>query len=314
MGQQGTLVQERPVVQERKDAQRPPAIEPLPTRRLGKTELEVPILGYGSAPGGIGLSDGEAIGLLHRAIDRGVTYLDTAPGYGQAHKQLREVLAERRDEVIVATKAPVNTAQEALDSLTQSLRDLGTDHVDIAYIHHLGPRDADLVLGSDGALAGLQEAKRAGMARFIGFTSHSNPAQAARALAEHDVDVIMVPVNYGDQHTYGFERQVLPVAHAHDVGIAAMKVYGGATDMKYQKPTPAALTARGPVDHEPAIRWALEQAGVAIAVIGMFSEAEIEQNVRWAHRVRPLTTDERRMLDHEGRALAESWGEHFGPP
>ena len=62
------------------------------------------------------------------------------------------------------------------------------------------------------------------------------------------------------------------------------------------------------------MRWALEQAGVAIAVIGMFSEAEIEQNVRWAHRARPLTADERRMLDHEGKALAESWGEHFGPP
>lgn len=314
MGQQGTLVLERPPVRERLDTEVPPVAMPLPTRRLGKTELEVPILGYGSAPGGMGLTDGEAIGLLHRAIDLGVTYLDTAPGYGQAHTQLCEVLADRRDEVILATKAPVDTRQEALDSLTQSLRDLDTDHVDIAYIHNLGPRDAEQVLGSDGALAGLQEAKRAGMARFIGFTSHSHPAQAARALAEHDVDVIMVPINYGDQHTYGFERVVLPVAHAHDVGIAAMKVYGGATKMHYEEPTPAALTVRGPVDHEPAMRWALEQAGVAIAVIGMFSEAEIEQNVRWAHRTRPLTADERRMLDHEGRALAESWGEHFGPP
>ena len=314
MGQQGTLVQERPITQERLDAEGPPAAAPLPTRRLGKTELEVPILGYGSAPGGMGLSDGEAIDLLHRAIDLGIIYLDTAPGYGQAHNQLREVLADRRDEVIVATKAPVDTRQEALDSLTKSLRDLDVDHVDIAYVHNLGPRDAELVLGSDGAFAGLQEAKRSGMARFIGFTSHSHPGQAARALAEHDVDVIMVPVNYGDQHTYGWERVVLPVAHERDVGIAAMKVYGGATKMHYETPTPAALTVRGPVDHEPAMRWALEQAGVAIAVIGMFSEAEIEQNVRWAHRARPLTADERRMLDHEGKALAESWGEHFGPP
>ena len=87
----------------------------------------------------------------------------------------------------------------------------------------------------------------------------------------------MVPVNYGDQHTYGFERQVLPVAHRHDVGIAAMKVYGGAAAMKYDAPRPAALTAEGPVDHEPAMRWALEQAGVAIAVIGMFSRTELEQ-------------------------------------
>lgn len=311
---EGTLVLERPLAQAQ-DAAEPPSTTaaPLPARRLGKTELEVPILGCGTAPGGMGLADREAIDLFHLAIDLGVTYLDTAPGYGRAHRQLREVLAERRDEVIVATKAPVDTAREALDSLAQSLRDLGTDRVDIAYIHNLGPRDAEQVLGSDGALAGLRQARQDGMTRFIGFTSHSHPAQSARALTEHDVDVIMVPVNYGDQHTYGFERQVLPVAHRHDVGIAAMKVYGGAAAMKYDAPRPAALTAKGPVDHEPAMRWALEQAGVAIAVIGMFSRAELEQNVRWAHRARPLTHDERRMLDADGRALARSWGDHFGP-
>lgn len=315
MEREGTLVVERPLAQERGNgADAPPVTTaPLPTRRLGKTGLEVPILGCGTAPGGSGLADGDAIDLFHRAIDLGVTYLDTAPGYGRAHRQLREVLTERRDEVTLVTKAPVDTAREALDSLAQSLRDLGVDQVDIAYVHHLGARDAEQVLGSDGALAGLRQAKRAGMTRFIGFTSHSHPAQSARALAEHDLDVIMVPVNYGDQHTYGFERQVLPVAHRHDVGIAAMKVYGGATGMKYEAPRPAALTANGPIDHEPAMRWALDQAGVAIAVIGMFNQAELEQNVRWAHRARPLTPDERRALDAEGKALARSWGDHFGP-
>ena len=236
---------------------------------LGKTGLEVPILGCGTGPGGMGLRDGDAIDLFHRAIDLGVTYPDTAPGYDRAHLQMRAVLAERRDEVIVATKTPVSTAREALDSLAQSLRDLGTDHVDIAFVHNLGSRDAEQVFGSDGALAGLQQAKRAGMARFIGFTSHCRPEQSARALAEHEVDAIMVPVNYGDRHTYGFERQVLPVAHRRDVGIAAMKVYGGASAMRYDAPRPAALTAKGPVDHEPAMRWALDQAGVAIAVIGV---------------------------------------------
>ena len=83
--------------------------------------------------------------------------------------------------------------------------------------------------------------------------------------------------------------------------------------MKYDVPGPAALTAKGPVDHELAMRWALEQVGVAIAVIGMFSEVEIENNVRWAHRIRQLTTDERKVLGHEGRELANLWGEHFGP-
>ena len=308
MGQQVTFVEELPYKEQTSTAL------PLPTRRFGKTELEVPILGLGTAPAGAGLDDIKAIKLFHRAIDLGVSYLDTAPSYGRAHQQLKQVLAKRRDEVLVATKAPVDTAQDALDSLTQSLRDLGTDHVDIAYIHQIGARDSQQVLGSNGALAGLRKAKREGMARFIGFTSHSRPAQSAEALADHEVDVIMVPINYGDQHIYGFERQVLPVASQHDVGIAAMKVYGGATAMKYDTPRPAALTAKGPVDHEYAMRWALDQPGVAIAVIGAFSQNELEQNVRWAHKVRPLTIDERQTLDSEGKALASVWGERFGPP
>ena len=212
-------------------AQRPQAAStaPLPTRRLGKTGLRVPLVGYGTAPGGSGLSDREAIELLHQAIDRGVTYLDTAPAYERAQRQLRSVLAERRDEVIVATKVPVDGAAEALASLTGSLQDLGTDHVDIAYVHSLGGRDVDRVLAADGALAGLRQAQRAGMTRFVGFTSHNRPRQSTRVLRECEVDVIMVALNYGDQHTYGFERQVLPEARRHDVGVAAMKVYGGAS-------------------------------------------------------------------------------------
>ena len=303
-GQQRTVVAESP----------PAASVPLPTRRLGKTELRVPIVGCGTGPSGYGLSDSAAIDLLHGTIDRGVTYLDTAPSYGRAHRQLRAVLAERRDEVIVATKVPVDGAREALDSLAQSLRDLGTDHVDIAYVHHLGGRDADRVLAADGSLAGLRQAQGSGMTRWVGFTSHCRPRQAARVLREREVDVIMVALNYADQHTYGFDRHVLPVARQYDVGVAAMKVYGGASGMKYDAPVPAALTELGPVDHERALRWALDQDGVAIAVIGMFDHAEVEQNVRWAQRARPLTADEQQVLAADGRSLAAAWGEHFGPP
>ena len=297
-------------------AQRPQEAtsSPLPTRRLGKTELRVPLVGYGTAPGGSGLSDRDAIELLHDAIDRGVTYLDTAPAYERAQRQLRSVLAERRDEVIVATKVPVDGAAEALASLSESLEVLGTDHVDIAYVHSLGGRDVDRVLADDGALAGLRQAQRAGTTRFVGFTSHNRPQMAARVLRECEVDVIMIALNYGDQHTYGFERLVLPEARRRDVGVAAMKVYGGATGMRYATPTPAALTTLGPVDHERALRWALDQEGVAIAVIGMFGLAEVEQNVRWARRTRPLTAVELQALEHEGRSLAAHWGEHFGPP
>jgi len=108
---------------------------PLPRRRFGKTEEQVPVLGLGTGPAGSGLSDAEAVALYEAAIDRGVTYLDTAPSYGRAQLQLGQVLPRRREEVFVATKCYAATAAEALQIHEQSLRDLRTDHVDLLYAH-----------------------------------------------------------------------------------------------------------------------------------------------------------------------------------
>src|SRR5262249_49921813 len=85
----------------------PPAPAPLPPpaglpqRRFGKTGEQVPVLGLGTGPAGFGLADDAAVALYHAAIDRGVTYLDTAPGYGRAQAQLGQVLPRRRDEVFL---------------------------------------------------------------------------------------------------------------------------------------------------------------------------------------------------------------------
>ena len=114
------------------------ASEPLPTRRFGKTNERVPVLGLGTGPGGIGMADDEAIALYHAAIDRGVTYLDTAPGYIQAHAQLGEVLPSRRSEVFLATKAFAKSADVLLQIHAQSLKDLRTDQVDLLYAHCIG--------------------------------------------------------------------------------------------------------------------------------------------------------------------------------
>src|SRR3954451_19271902 len=86
----------------------------LPHRRFGKTEERVPVIGLGTGPAGIGMTEEDAVALFHAAIDRGVNYIDTAPGYGQAHVRLGQVLPRRRDEVFLATKCWAATAEEAL--------------------------------------------------------------------------------------------------------------------------------------------------------------------------------------------------------
>ena len=93
------------------------AANDFPTRLLGKTGVRIPILGLGTGPGGMALADKQAIALYHRAIDLGVTYIDSAPSYDNAHRQLAQVLKDRRAEVFLTTKVPVDTREEALASL-----------------------------------------------------------------------------------------------------------------------------------------------------------------------------------------------------
>ncbi len=285
---------------------------PLPQRMLGKTGVRVPVLGYGSAPGGIGMGDDEAITLCHRAIDLGVTFIDTAPGYGRAHLQLAQVMASRRSEVFLVTKTPADDASEALSMLEKGLKDLNTHQVDLVYVHSMGNRDVDRVLASGGALEGLREARRRGWTRFIGVTAHNAPWRTARVLKEAEVDVVMLAMNIADRYTYNFENEVLPIACEQNVGVAAMKVYGGAPGMNYDKPTRSALAAHGPHDHEAALRYALGLPGVGTAVVGVFNEDELMQNVEWARRITPLDAADGLAAERIGRQVASDWGPHYG--
>lgn len=284
----------------------------LPRRVLGRTGVRVPILGYGSAPGGLGMDDEDAISLCHRAIDLGVTLIDTAPGYGRAHLQLGQVMAGRRHEVFLVTKTPADDAAGALSMLEKGLKDLQTDQVDLVYVHSMGNRDVDRVLSPDGALEGLREAQRRGWTRFIGVTAHNAPWRTARVLKEAEIDVVMLAMNIADRYTYNFENEVLPLAIEQNVGVAAMKVYGGALDMNYDKPAPSALAAHGPHDHETALRYALGLPGVGTAVVGVFSEDELVQNVAWARRLKPLDGPDSLAAERTGRKVSADWGPHYG--
>ncbi|MGA1197602.1 MAG: aldo/keto reductase [Candidatus Latescibacterota bacterium] len=288
-------------------------IAPLPQRQFGKTGETVPILGLGSAPGGMGLPDVEAIELYHAALDLGVTYLDTAPGYDKAQVQLGQVMNKRRDEAFLVTKTFASEGKKATEILEQSLCDLQTDQVDLAFVHSVSSLDVDQVLAPDGALAALRNAQKRGLVRFVGITCHARPWKAVKILKAENVDAVMFAMNYVDRHTYNFQGEALALAVAQEAGIAAMKVYGGAPGMKYDGPTPSMLGMAHPDRLETALHYALGLKGVGTAVVGMFSIAELEQNIAWARNYQPLSANQLAVIDREGQDLAKEWGEHFGP-
>jgi aryl-alcohol dehydrogenase-like predicted oxidoreductase len=284
----------------------------LPERVLGKTGVKVPILGLGTvAVGNVGDAK-QAVALINKAIDLGVTYIDTAPprtriavftGYGKAHAYLNGILKERRKEVFLATKCLENDGEHTLELLKKNLDELGLGQVDLAYTHSIGHAvyDYDALVGDKGPMAVLEKAKKDGLTRFIGVTGHNRPEKFAKVVAARDIDAMMNAVNIVDRHTYAFEDVVWPTARKKNVGLIAMKVFAGG------------ITAcRMPEDlRQASFRFAQSVNGVALTVIGMGTEKELEQNVEWAKTFKPMTADEANELKKKTVALAKDWGAHL---
>ncbi len=286
----------------------------IPTRLLGKTGQRISILGFGTAPAGNRLGLRQAIKLYEEALNKGVTYFDTAPdftGYGNAQKQLGYLLKERRKEIFLVTKCFEPNGDKALRLLEKNLKELQTDYADLVFVHNLGndKMDPQMVFSRRGCYAALMKAKANGLTRFFGLSGHNRPNRFVKGIKNFNVDVLLNVVNFVDQHTYNFENDVWPLANKSRIGLIAMKVYGG--QQKNQK-------GKLSNSHMPkqnlniSLRYALSQPGVSSAVIGMATSAELNQNIQWVRDFKPLTSREVTQLKNMGKNLASEWGAHFG--
>ena len=282
-----------------------------PKRLLGRTGEWVPILGFGTASIGRGVGDDVAAFLLNRAVDLGVTYIDTAPeigGYGRAQKQIGRALSTRRREIFLTTKLFEPKGSDARRLLETCLSELRTDHVDLLYVHSLGhdKMDPDVVFAKDGVFEAVMKAKEEGLALHVGVTGHNRPDRFVRAIADYDLDVLMTAANFADVHTYDFEGSIWPLAHSKNMGLVAMKVYGG---IKGGGHTPALMDEK---HHDMALRYALSLEGCATAVVGIVNADELDENIMRARAYVPLVEEERAELLRVGERLASEWGEHLG--
>ena len=114
---------------------------------------------------------------------------------------------------------------------SDSLRKLQTDHLDCVHIHNIGREDRYLslmqMLAEDGTLGALREAKKQGMIRHIGCTSHMRPARVLPAFETREIEVFMCTLNFVHRHIYGYEEKVLPEARRRNIAVIRMKVLGG---------------------------------------------------------------------------------------
>jgi aryl-alcohol dehydrogenase-like predicted oxidoreductase len=283
----------------------------LPQKVLGRTKVKVPLIGLGTAPAGY-RKQKEAVAFYNQCIDSGVTYLDTAPkfaGYGDAQVYLGHVLKERRKEVFLVTKCYEPNGEKALKLLKKSLTELRVEQADLVYAHSIGSdkMDPKLIYAKDGVCKALEKAKRDGLTRFVGVSGHNRPGRFLKALEEWDFDVMMNAVSLVARHIYDFEGKVWPKAAKKGVGLAAMKVFGGA--LSEQKANVARLPA---AYKQAAVRYALGLPRVSVVVLGMYDAKDLKQNLAWVKGYKPLTAAELKELDKPTRELARKWGNVYG--
>lgn len=277
----------------------------IPRRALGRTGIEVPALALGGYHLGLVKTEREAIRIVHEAIDAGLTFMDNAWEYheGKSEELMGKALSGgRRHQVFLMTKVCTHGRDKktALRQLKESLRRLRTDHLDLWQVHEvIHENDPDLHFAAGGVIEALDEARAAGLVRFVGFTGHKDPAIHLRMLAhDYPFDTCQLPLNCFDATFRSFEQQVLPELLRRGVAPLGMKSMGGEGDpVKKRVVTPA-----------EALRYALSLP-VAAIVSGIDSLKVLRQNLRIVTSFEPMTAEEMQAL--RTRCAPEAADGHF---
>ncbi len=195
------------------------------TRKLGKTGHDSTIITFG----GFALSSvnqKEADAGISLALEAGINGVDVSPVYGQAEARLGSWFGRHGNDFFLSCKTAERTKSGAWEGLKRSLDTLKVDHFDIYQFHMVdNARDLDTILGPDGALEAVLEAKKQGLVRFIGITGHHPPLHN-EALRRFSFDTVMFPLNRVHAATFsGWNdwRDLLKTAREKQVGVFAIK-------------------------------------------------------------------------------------------
>jgi L-galactose dehydrogenase len=275
-------------------------------RKLGKTDLNLSLIGFGgSALGGAfgDIDPGEGMRAVHLAVDSGINFFDTSPYYGitLAETRLGEALAGRRERIMLATKCGRYgtaefdfSAKRVIASMDESLRRLQTDYVDLFQVHDLEFGNPQQII--DETLPALRQLQQQGKARYIGITGY--PLKLLRRIAEAaPVDSILTYCHYSLMNT---EMDEVLTAFARERGIglinAAALHMGILTQHGPQEwhPAPQAVREAGRkaaefcrshgVDiSEVALRFSLDHPYVSSTLVGMANTRQVEASLKLLH-------------------------------
>ena len=278
-----------------------------PKREMGKTGLQVSILGVGGYH--LGTVDGqlEVNNMVAKALDHGINFFDNAWEYyqGMSEERLGIALKGKRDKAIVMTKVCTHGRKKdvAMQMLEQSLTRLRTDHLDVWQVHEVVYyNDPEKCYAPDGVLEALNMARQQGKVRFVGFTGHKNPSiHLAMLQGGFPFDTIQMPLNPFDYSYRSFQQEVLPVAAQRGLAVFGMKSMGGSGEM----------ISSGALTPTEALSFAMSLPGVSTTISGMDSMSVLDQNLAILRDFKPLSTDQLSAMRSYGKQFEDGRYELF---
>lgn len=274
----------------------------VPTRPLGSTGEHVSCLGVGGAHlGSKDVAEKLAIRIIRTAIDGGITFLDNSWDYhkGASEKRMGKALKDGyRERAFLMTKVDGRSAKAAGEQLDESLERLGVDHIDLVQHHEIiRYEDADRIFRKDGAQAALEQARKGGKIRFIGFTGHKDPSihlYMLRMAQEQGarIDTVQMPLNLMDTHYRSFEKLVLPELVRRGIAVLGMKSMGYGIILKSKL-----------VTANECLRYALSLP-TSVVITGIDSMKVLNQALEVARSFRPYNESEMHALREKTREAA----------
>ena len=284
-----------------------PAGAQVSRRPLGKTGEQVSVIGLGGYHLGLAHDENVAVQLVRRALDHGVNFLDNCWDYndGKSEERMGKALqGGYRAKAFLMTKLDGRTAQSAAEQLEQSLKRLGTDHIDLVQIHEvIRQNDPERCFEKGGAIEALQAAKKAGKLRFIGFTGHKDPSihrhmiETAEAHGFH-FDTVQMPVNVLDAHFRSFAQEIIPLAGKHGIAVLGMKSLGAGL-----------ILESGAATAEECLRYAMSVPGISVTITGCETRGVLDQALHLALDWKPMPEAEQKALlaRTAPQAMAGKW-------
>ena len=275
----------------------------MPMRTLGRTGVEVSLVGLGGWHLGFDFTDEKlSIRIIRHAIDNGINFMDNCWDYNDGASEQRMGKALRdgyRERVFLMTKIDGRTKQEAAKQLDESLERLQTDHIDLVQHHEiLRFEDPHRIFDDQGANTALIEARDAGKIRFIGFTGHKDPRIHLYMLevAKENgfvFDTVQMPLNVMDAHYRSFEKLVLPELVKQKTGILGMKALANGTILESKTVTAI-----------ECLQYAMNLP-TSVVITGCESMENLEQALTAARTFKPMSEEQVKSLLSKTEKAAE---------